>query len=127
MSSNLTSSAMKLLSKLIIVFIANALALLASDYFVEGFTVSKELREFITIAVILSFANLILRPIVKLVLTPIIIITFGLFTFVINAGILYTVDIYFSEITIIGLSALIISTVIVGLVNGVLRFTAKIL
>jgi putative membrane protein len=118
---------MKLIAKFIIALIANGLGLVATAYLAEGFVISREPKSFLVVVLILTLANIFIRPIAKLILSPLIIITLGLFTLVINAGILYAIDIYFTEITISGLLALVIGTLVISVTNAILKFLAKIL
>jgi len=118
---------MKLLAKLILAFGANILALLAAVYFIDGVTVSRDPKGFLTVALLLTLVNLVIRPIAKMIFSPLILITLGLFTIVINAGILYIVDIYLPEIAIIGLIPLILTTLIISAVNVLAKLIAKII
>ncbi len=103
--------------RLIIRYIANILGLLALGYFVAGVTISKTPQDILVLALVITLANLIVRPILKLVFFPLIILTLGLFTIVINALILGALDRFFASITINGLGALLLATILMSLVN----------
>jgi putative membrane protein len=109
-----------MLSRLILTLIANAIALLAAGYFLPGFLITGNVISFAIVVIILSLINLIIRPIIRLFLSPLILITFGLFNIVINGFILYVIDIYFDTISIDGLVTLLYATIIIGLVNVLL-------
>jgi putative membrane protein len=73
--------------KIIIRWILSALAIIITAYllpkeaiFVESFFVA------LVVAVVLGFLNSIIRPILVILTLPIQILTLGLFTFIINAG-----------------------------------------
>lgn len=117
---------MKLFGKFILAFIANAIALIASAYFIPGVSLSGDPKNFLVLTAILTVANVIIRPLLKLILSPLIAITFGLFTLVINAAILFAVDFYVVSITIEGLVALLIATLVVVAVNFILSKSAKL-
>src|SRR5262249_966168 len=109
-----------MIRKIFTALIANAVGLLAAGYFVHGFDVGSRalslpdnIVPFAALVGVLTFVLLIIRPIIRLVLTPIIIITFGLFNLVITGGLLYIVDKYSDIITINGLPALIYGTLII--------------
>ncbi len=70
--------------KLILRWLVNALALLAATQFIAGFEVSSLYAALIA-ALVLGLLNAIIRPILVLLTLPISVITLGLFTFVINA------------------------------------------
>jgi len=107
-----------LILRLVFYFGANLLALLILDRYVTGFTiVSSELVNLITLAILFTILNTYIRPIIKFILTPFIIITFGLFSIIINAGILMVLD-YFSENIIINeLTPLLYSAIIIAFAN----------
>ena len=104
---------------------SNALAILAAAYFVMGFVFKGNLSELLILAAVLTLINTFLRPILKLFLGPFIVLTFGLFTLVINTGILYFLDIYSPNLTIQGIQPLFLSTVIIAAVNFLVGFGAK--
>jgi len=76
--------------KLVIRWLINAIALYLAVLIVPGITVEGDAWVvFSVMAIILALVNAIIRPILKLLSCGFIIITLGLFTFVINAGILW--------------------------------------
>ena len=117
---------MKLLGKLLLSFVANGIALIAAAYFIPGVSLSADPKNFLILTAILTVANVVIRPIIKLVLSPLIAITFGLFILVINAAILFAVDFYVPAITIEGLVPLLIATIVVTAANWILRASSKI-
>ena len=113
-----------MIRRVITAFISNALGLLAAGYFVNGFivgnnslTLSQNLIPFAALVAIFTFVTLIIRPLIKLVLSPLIILTLGLFNLVINGALLYIVDKYSDNITINGLPALLYGTLIITVIN----------
>ena len=107
-----------MLSRLIGLLIANAVAFLGSAYIIPNFDINlNNITAFVALIVIFSAIQLILRPFIKLILTPLIIITLGLFNLVITGGILYVVDKYSENISINGLMPLIYGTLIITAVN----------
>ena len=63
----------------------NAVAIALAVYFVPGIDLGGNLVSLIWLALIFGLVNAILRPIIKLFTFPIIILTLGLFTLVINS------------------------------------------
>lgn len=116
---------MKLFAKIIFFFFSNLVALLAADYFVAGFEIAPGLVSYLTVAAILTLINVFIRPLIKLVLTPIIFLTLGLGIILVNALTLYLLDFFSSEITIIGITALVYAILIVSIINIVINFSAK--
>ena len=104
--------------RLLIAFISNVVAILATEYFVTGFQVTHEPVGFVIVALLFTLANGILLPMLRFILKPIIVITFGLFALVLNGAMIYAVDFFSANITISGLLPLIYATIIVGIVNA---------
>lgn len=80
---------MYLLGRLLI----NTLALIATTYIVPGFAVDS-IWTAVLAAIVLGVVNTFIRPVMLLVTLPLNIVTLGLFTFVINALMLW-VSAYF--------------------------------
>jgi len=116
-----------LILRLFFYFGANLLALLILDRYVAGFSIiSSELVNLITLAIVFTILNTYIRPIIKFILTPFVIITFGLFSIIINAGILMVLD-YFSESIIINeLTPLLYSAIIIALANITISFISRL-
>ena len=105
------------LSGFILTLFGNVVALLLADYFDRNFIVTATAESLIPLAFTLTLINIFIRPLIKLVFSPIQFITFGLSTLIINIGIIYLVDIYSQSLTINGPVALVLGTHIVGLTN----------
>ncbi len=116
---------MKFISHIIFSFFSNSAALLAAGYFVKGFEISPGLPNFFIVASIFTLMNIFIRPILKLILSPIIILTFGLGIFLVNVLTLYLLDFFSANITITGLNSLLYSTLIITLINILINFSAK--
>jgi putative membrane protein len=79
------------LGRLLISWIINGLALAAAAYLVPGITVVGEPTWFTVavMAIVFGLANALIRPLLKLLTCPLIILTLGLFTLVINGLMLW--------------------------------------
>lgn len=121
---------MRFILKFLLKIALNALALWVASRYLNGFEVIPHafpylgflkvtpfIQSFIAGGVILAVLNLILRPILKLVSFPFLIITFGLFNVVINLVILYLADWYLPELTISGFMAYLFGSFLIGIVN----------
>ncbi len=117
---------MKFLAKIIVAVLANAIALFAAATYIPGFKLLEgDLKQIVGMAIILTVLNFVLKPILKLVLGPIIILTLGLGLILVNALILYTLDIISKNLTIETIPALIYATILVGAVNFVFHLATK--
>jgi len=70
--------------KFITRWLINALAIAAAVYIVPGISLGEKLSSLIWLALIFGLVNAFLRPILKLFTFPIIILTLGLFSLLIN-------------------------------------------
>lgn len=116
---------MRLISKLIFYLAFNVLALWLAAYFVKGFYLNTYWKNLLIAGLIFTALNLFLRPILKIILSPLIFITLGLGIIVVNAIVLYILDYLSSNITIAGLLPLFYATLIISLVNLFTHFLAK--
>ena len=102
---------------LVVRILSNSLALFVATKFVDGFSVSGGWKQFLLAGAVLAFLNLLVKPILKTLTLPLIILTLGLFTFVINAAILWSLTFVFSFVAISGLIPLAIATLVIAIVN----------
>jgi len=116
---------MKFISRLIFYFFTNFIALLATTYFIKEFKITPDLISFSLVAGVFTLINVFIRPILKLILSPVIILTFGLGIILVNAMALYLLDIILTDIAITGLTTLIYATLIISLINILINFSAK--
>lgn len=113
--------------KIIFHILSNAVALFAASYFVSGFIFTGEWIKLGIAAAIFTAINIIIKPIVKMFLGPFIILSLGLFTVLINALMLYILDIVSPELTIQGYGALISATIIISVANVIFGVIGRII
>ena len=109
----------------VIRILGNSLALYAANYLVPGFTVNGSWKEYLLAGAFLGLLNLIVKPILKAISMPIIILTLGLFILVINGLLLWTVDYIFDFVSIKDVTALLYAVIVVAIVNLIISMTAK--
>lgn len=107
--------------------VGNALALYAAYLFVPGFVVNGGIKEYLMAGILLGLLNMIVRPVLKMISLPIIILTLGIFILILDALMLWIVDYIFDFVTIQNIWALIWATILVGIVNWFIHKTTKIL
>lgn len=78
------------MKRLIVKWLFITLGIFIASYFLRGFEVST-VTMMILGAAVLGLLNVIIRPFLILLTLPINILTLGLFTFVINGALLYTI------------------------------------
>ncbi len=89
-----------ILQHFILSIIANALALFLVQYLLQsrGFMISPPVLGFIFVGMSIAILNTIVRPVLRLMTFPLVILTMGLFLIVINAIILYLTEYFFNEL-----------------------------
>ena len=115
---------MAAISKFIVAFAANLTGLFISAYFVPEMELTRDTSGILTIVFVITTVNLTIRPLIKLVLSPLILITFGVFAVLINAALFYTIDIYSPYITIHGPWPILEASHIVSIINIVINYAA---
>jgi putative membrane protein len=116
---------MKFLLRPGVAFVVNVLSLVAAAYFVTGFNMTQAPEEVLWIALVFTGLNFLVKPILKLLLGPLILLSFGLMLVFINMMMLYALDILSENLSIIGVPALLYGALIIGLVNFSFHFATK--
>ena len=116
--------------RFIVRLIASALALAAAAYFVDGINLEPapgrdQAVTLVVVAVIFGVVNAILRPLLRLLSFPLIILTLGLFALVIN-GFLLLVTGWISEwldvpFSVDGFWAAVLGSVVISIVTFVIN------
>jgi len=104
--------------------LANALAIYLAAYFVVGFDFPHQAQDWkllLLAGLILAVFNAILKPILKLISFPFIILTLGLFTIVINMALLWLLSQFIPELMIAGFWAYFWGTVIISVINWIIE------
>ncbi|KKP29252.1 MAG: hypothetical protein UR15_C0019G0014 [Parcubacteria group bacterium GW2011_GWA2_31_28] len=101
----------------IIQIIANAFAIYLADSFIEGVEFAGDIWLLLIAGLILGILNFILKPILKVISAPLIILTLGIFTIIINIFILWLLQTLLPELNIIGFWAYIWVLIIVSVLN----------
>lgn len=96
-----------------------SLAILAASYVLDGIEVSGFLPALFA-AAILGILNAFLRPILLLLTLPLNILTLGLFTFVINAGLLLLVSRVITGFAINGFWTALVGSLLISVVSWLL-------
>ncbi len=110
--------------RFIIRLLINAIALLILAYKLPGFQVDSFYYALVA-AVVLGLVNAVIRPILMLLSFPIRLLTLGLFTFVINAILLWVVASLLDGFAIDNFVTALIAAVILWLVSMITGFFVK--
>lgn len=97
--------------------IANAAAIVVSAWIIPNVFYQYEFFSLIKIAAMLAIANSLVKPVLKIVFSPLILITLGTFTLIINVFLIWLVAYFAPELSIVGLSAYFLVMIIVSFFN----------
>jgi len=118
---------MKTLGHFLIQIVANSLSILFCSAYLKGFSFEGDIYLLIKVSFFIALLNFFLKPILKIIFSPLIFLTFGLFLVLINAFILWLASYLFSCLSIqLGLP-LVLSSIVFGIINIFIHFLAKIL
>ena len=112
---------------LVIRLLINAAALLAAVWLIPGIHFEGGLGRLIGVAAVFGLVNALVRPVLTVLSCPLIVITLGLFTLVINALLLLLTG-YLSQawnlgFEVDGFLAAFLGGIVIGLVSTVLTLT----
>ncbi len=116
---------MRFIGKFILQIIANALAIFIAVYFIKQIIFTGNWLDYLFVGTILAVANLIIRPILKIISAPLIFITLGLFLIVINAIILFGVDWFVEALKISNIWGYLWGTIIISIINAIILGSTK--
>jgi putative membrane protein len=103
----------------------NALALSAAAWLVPGISLSGGFGDVLLVALVFGLVNAILKPIVFLLSLPFVIVTLGLFAFVVNGAMLLLTARLTDHLAVSGLGAAILGSVVISLVSAILGGALK--
>ncbi|HSD67533.1 MAG TPA: phage holin family protein [Vicinamibacteria bacterium] len=103
--------------KILLSIVANAVALIATAYVVPGITFAGSWVQLLVAGAIFGLLNLIVRPIALLLSLPLLVLTLGLFYFVLNGLLLWGFSTFMPGYHVAGLWAGILGSLVIMVVN----------
>ena len=100
--------------------VVNALALSAAAWLVPGITLTGGFWDVLLVALVFGLVNALLKPIVFLLSLPFLILTLGLFAFVVNGAMLLVTAALTDHLAVSGLVAAILGSIVISLVTIIL-------
>ena len=91
-----------------------------SNFF--GFPLTTQWELFVVLGIVLGLLNYFLRPLLKVIALPLEMVTLGLFTIVINMGLLWLLDKMFDELYIPLFLPLLYTSLIAWGINLIIQF-----
>lgn len=116
---------MSFMIRIIIHILANSIAVWTASRFVTGFEFSGNWQELLFAGAILGIANSLVKPIVKLIAFPFILLTLGLFTVIINIALLFLVSNIVPHLVINGFWPALWGLLLITLVNNLILGLTK--
>jgi putative membrane protein len=112
----------KITVKAILHILTNALAIYAAVRFIDGISMEINMPNLLLSGALLGVVNVLIKPVLVLFSLPFIILTFGLFTLIINISLLFFVSFLLPSFAIEGFWAAFWGVVIISLVNYLLSY-----
>ena len=109
------------MKRFILRWLVNFLGLWVAASLVSGIDYGPRVRVLLWAALIFSIVNALIRPLLIILSLPAIVLTFGLFTFVINAFMLYLVTLLYPKFHVASFGTALLAVIIVWLVNWLLN------
>ncbi|MFH1462107.1 MAG: phage holin family protein [bacterium] len=106
-----------MVNRLILQIIAGIASLWLAVRLIPEVEFLGEIKYLLLAGAVLGLINFFLKPILKLITLPLRMLTFGLFTLVINMAMIWIVDIFFQELIIPGIIPLFWTTIIIWAVS----------
>lgn len=111
--------------RLILKLLINALALWLASELVGGIDLRGDFWGILLVALIFGLVNTFIKPVLKLLSFPVIILTLGLFTLIINTGMLALTAAITDNLSIDNFWSALLGAVVISLVSSVLGIFVK--
>ena len=114
-----------MIARFLLHIIVSAMAVLAAEWLVPGVIYKYDFISLVKIALFLALANTFVKPLVKLIAGPLILLTLGFFTLIINIFLIWIVVKFSPELSIAGLGAYFWTMLIVSVFNFIVSAAYK--
>lgn len=110
------------MSRFVIQIIINAVAIYIAAHLVPGIVFDGSLWKLLLAGLVLGIANVWIKPLLTIISLPLVVITFGLFTIVINIAILSLVALFVPELSIQSWISALWGVLVISITNYALGF-----
>lgn len=100
---------------------ANMGGLWVATTFITGFAFAGGIQNYLIGGAVLALVHLILRPILKVISFPFLLVTLGLFSIIIYIILLLVADYFLPQLTITGFLPLLWGALLFGILNTVVK------
>ncbi len=108
--------------RIIVKLLVNAAALWVAAEIIEGVALDDGFLTVLLVALVFGLVNTFIRPILKLISLPVLILTLGLFTLVINTAMLGLTALLLESLTIDGFWSAFLGALVITLVSWALNW-----
>jgi putative membrane protein len=111
----------------LLTWFGTAVALLITSHIVDGFKIENFVAALVA-AVVIGLVNAFIRPILRFLAFPITLLTFGLFTFVINAVALWLASVitHGTGFVIQGFLPALLGSIVLAIVSSVINYVLRV-
>lgn len=106
--------------RLVIRLLINAAALWLAAQFIDGIDLEGSVAGILLVALVFGVVNAILRPVLKVLSLPVMVVTLGLFALVINALLLWLTGAIMDQLSVDGFVPALLGAVVIAIVSAVL-------
>lgn len=110
-----------MLKQFLLRWMVNFFGLWTAATLLTGISYQEHIKVLVWAALIFSVVNALIRPLIVVLALPAIVVTLGLFTFVVNAFMLYLVTLFYHRFHIASFWSAIAAAVIIWAVNYLLN------
>ncbi len=108
--------------RLILRWAINAAAVWLAAFFLEGIALEGSWFDLFLVGAVMGLVNSLIKPVLQLLALPLTIVTLGLFTFVINAGMLAIVAWIMPTLAVDGFFSALIGGILISVVSTLLNW-----
>lgn len=116
---------LKFLARAIVAISLNVIGFWLMSQYISGFILKSDILTILSVATLFTILNFVVRPILKLFLGPLIVLTLGVGVILVNVVLLYILDIVSKNLTIETIPALLYASIIVGILNVIFHLATK--
>ncbi|UCC25303.1 MAG: phage holin family protein [Gemmatimonadales bacterium] len=103
----------------------NALALWIAAEFLDGITLAGGFEDVLWVALVFGIVNAVLKPILSVLALPLLFVTLGLFTLVINAALLLLTDRLTEALSVAGFGTAVVGSLVISIISMALAAILK--
>lgn len=105
--------------------LSGIVGLWVAEYFVVGVQIIGNWQMILLAGAALGAVNFFVKPVVNVITFPLKLLTFGLFTIVVNMGMVWIIDILFPELIIDGIIPLFWTAIVVWILSIILSLFGR--